>query len=105
MRPAARYSRVMIQPTFCEMNIKRPLIVFVDETETSRKILSLICKKRVPHQLVTEKSIVEGIKKELDFSPPIVLYYDDKAQQYVVLENKKELLEVINGKGKATKIR
>ena len=87
------------------MSIKRPLIVFVDETETSRKILSLICKKRVPHQLVTEQSLVEMIKKELDFSPPIVLYYEEETQQYVILENKKELLEVINGKGKATKIR
>ena len=87
------------------MNIEIPLIVFVDDGETSKKILSLLCKKRVPHQLVTEKSIVEGLKKELDFSPPIVLYYDNETQQYVVLENKKELLEVLNGKGKATKIR
>ena len=86
------------------MTIKHPLIVFVDDSEISKKILSLICKKRIPHQLVTEQSVVEVVKKELDFSPPIVLYYKEETQQYVILENKKELLEVINGKGKATKI-
>ena len=87
------------------MSIKNQLIVFVDNSEISKKILSLICKKRIPHQLVTEQSMVERVKKELDFSPPIVLYYEEETQQYVILENKKELLEVINGKGKATKIR
>ena len=87
------------------MSIKNQLIVFVDNSEISKKILSLICKKRIPHQLVTEQSMVERVKKELDFSPPIVLYYEEETQQYVILENEKELLEVINGKGKATKIR
>ena len=87
------------------MSIKNPLIIFVDNSEISKKILSLICKKRIPHQLVTEQSMVERVKKELDFSPPIVLYYEEETQQYVILENEKELLEVINGKGKATKIR
>ena len=75
----------------------KKITIFVDNTEQSRQVLSFIVKKGITHDLVTDETAVNKIKETLNFEPPIVLCYDEETNEYSILENKQELMEIKNG--------
>jgi len=77
--------------------MSKKITVFVDDTEQSRIVLGFIVKNKIAHNLVTDQTIVEKIKQTSSFEPPIVLCYDEETNEYSILENKQELMEIKNG--------
>jgi|TARA_R110001583_G_scaffold19686_1_gene76791 hypothetical protein len=77
--------------------MSKKITVFVDDTEQSRIVLGFIVKNKIAHKLVTDQTIVEKIKQTSSFEPPIVLCYDEETNEYSILENKQELMEIKNG--------
>ena len=77
--------------------MNKKITVFVDDTEQSRQVLGFIVKNGITHDLVTDQDIVNKMKEALDFEPPIILCHDEDTNEYSILENKKELMEIKNG--------
>ena len=77
--------------------MSKKIIVFVDNTEQSRQVLGFIVKNGITHDLVADQDIVNKMKETLDFEPPIILCHDEDTNEYSILENKKELMEIKNG--------
>ena len=77
--------------------MSKKITVFVDDTEQSRQVLGFIVKNGIAHDLVTDQDTVSKMKETLNFEPPIILCYDEDTNEYSILENKKELMEIKNG--------
>ena len=77
--------------------MNKKITVFVDETEQSRQVLGFIVKNKIAHDLVTDQNTVNKMKEALNFEPPIVLCYNKDTNEYSILEDKKELMEIKNG--------
>ena len=77
--------------------MNKKITVFVDDTEQSRQVLGFIVKNGIAHNLVTDRKIVNKMKEALNFEPPIILCHDEDTNEYSILENKKELMEIKNG--------
>tara|TARA_R100000234_G_scaffold98554_1_gene67088 strand:+ start:1154 stop:1390 length:237 start_codon:yes stop_codon:yes gene_type:complete len=75
----------------------KKITIFADDTEQSRQVLSFIVKKGIAHDLVTDQLSVNKMKETLNFEPPIILCYDEETNEYSILENKQELMEIKNG--------
>ena len=77
--------------------MNKRIIIFVNDTEQSRSLLSFVVKKGIAHDLVTDKDAVNKLKEATNFEPPIVLCYDKETEEFSILENKQELMEIKNG--------
>jgi|TARA_B100000902_G_C26524924_1_gene535074 hypothetical protein len=77
--------------------MNKKITIFVDNTEQSRQLLSFVVKKGIAHELVTDAEAVKKIQEATNFEPPIVLCYDKDTNEFSILENKQELLEIKNG--------
>ena len=77
--------------------MSKKITVLVDNTKQSGQVLNFIIKNNIAHNLITDENIVREAKEILDFEPPIILCYDENKNQYFIIENKKELMEIKNG--------
>jgi hypothetical protein len=77
--------------------MSKKITVFADNAGPSRQVLKFIVKNGIPHDLVTDQDIVNKMKEALNFEPPIILCFDEDTNEFSILENKKELMEIKNG--------
>jgi hypothetical protein len=75
----------------------KKILVFIDDSDESKKIVNFLIKKNIQHQLFLEKSVVEKIKKITGFLPPIILVQDGEKGETIILESLNELMEIANG--------